>query len=114
MPELLHFHALCHRPSLHKTTFVIERAAYRIRRVGQAQAIAVTGPGDSGKTRLLLRFIKEYEGKYHIILWIDAQTEGTVRSSHDRCCRALSLPVDGTSADAPPYFAARMLKFHNH
>lgn len=65
------------------------------------RVIAVTGSGGTGKTQLVLRFVEEHEEEYDIILWIDAQTEETTRSSYERCCRALDLPVDDSPADAP-------------
>ena len=72
-----------------------------------AHAVTVTGLGGMGKTQLVLRYIKRYEEDYDTILWLDARSDETVRSSFERCCRALLLPVDtsagqGLVQDAPP------------
>lgn len=69
--------------------------------VGLEHAVAVTGPGGTGKTQLVLRFIEEHEEKYDVILWVDAENERAARSSYERCCRALCLPVGDSTAEGP-------------
>ena len=71
-----------------------------------AYAVAVTGLGGTGKTQLVLHYVEEHEDEYSTILWIDARSEETARSSFVRCCRALGLPCDagtgeGKLQDAP-------------
>jgi hypothetical protein len=48
---------------------------------GLAHAIAVIGLGDTGKTRLVLRYVEEHEGNYDTVFWIDLRkgmaTSGT-------------------------------------
>ena len=67
----------------------------------------MTGLGGTGKTQLVLRYIEEHEEEYSAILWIDARSEETARSSYERCRRALRLPVEasaraGSLQEAPP------------
>jgi tetratricopeptide (TPR) repeat protein len=66
---------------------------------GLAHAVAVTGLGGTGKTQLVLRYIEEHEKDYDTILWIDVRSEETARSSYERCCRALGLPVEAPLSD---------------
>jgi hypothetical protein len=47
-----------------------------------------------GKTQLVLHYI---EKRYNTIFWIDVRSEETARSSYERCCRVLGLPVDPSS-----------------
>lgn len=65
-----------------------------------AHAVAVTGPGGTGKTQLVLRFIEENARDYDLVLWIDVQSEEAVRSSFERCCHALCLPFDSSATHA--------------
>jgi Cdc6-like AAA superfamily ATPase len=62
-----------------------------------AHAAAVTGLGGTGKTQLVLNFIEQHKQEYYGILWIDARSEETIRSSFVRCCRTLNLPVEAAS-----------------
>jgi predicted ATP-dependent serine protease len=66
---------------------------------GLKQAVAVIGLGGTGKTQLVLRYIEEHEKDYDTVLWIDVRSEETTRSSYERCCRALGLPVEATLND---------------
>ena len=80
------------RPSLS------EELAQKLRKPYQghafAHAVAVTGLGGTGKTRLVLHHLQEHGKEYHTILWIDGRSEETARSSYGRCCRALGLPCN--------------------
>ncbi|KAK3614148.1 hypothetical protein LTR56_027445 [Elasticomyces elasticus] len=62
-----------------------------------AHAVTVTGLGGTGKTQLVLRYIEEHDEEYDCILWIDARSKETARSSFERCCRAIRLPVEQAS-----------------
>jgi tetratricopeptide (TPR) repeat protein len=64
-----------------------------------AHAVAVIGLGGTGKTQLVLRYIHQHQEEYDTVLWVDAQSVETVRSSFERCCRALGLPVEATLGD---------------
>jgi tetratricopeptide (TPR) repeat protein len=66
---------------------------------GLAHAAAVIGLGGTGKTQLVLHYIEEHEVEYDTVLWIDARTEETARSSYERCRRVLNLPVEATPHD---------------
>lgn len=68
---------------------------------GLAHAIAVIGLGGTGKTQLVLRYIEEHEKDYNTVLWIDVRSEETARSSYERCCRELGLPVEDAAGDGP-------------
>jgi hypothetical protein len=61
---------------------------------GLAHAVALVGLGGMGKTQLVLHYI---EKRYNTIFWIDVRSEETARSSYERCCRVLGLPVDPSS-----------------
>lgn len=63
---------------------------------GLGHAVAVTGLGGTGKTQLVLRYHEEHEKEYDTVLWIDVRSEETTRSSYERCCRELGLPVEAT------------------
>ena len=54
----------------------------------------MVGLGGTGKTQLVLRYIEEHEEEYNSVLWIDVRSKGTTRSSYERCCRELGLPVE--------------------
>ncbi|KAK4950146.1 hypothetical protein LTR10_011123 [Elasticomyces elasticus] len=62
-----------------------------------AHAVTVTSLGGTGKTQLVLRYIEEHENDYDCILWIDARSEETARSSFERCCRDIGLSVEQAS-----------------
>jgi ABC-type phosphate/phosphonate transport system ATPase subunit len=64
---------------------------------GLAHAVAIVGLGGAGKTQLVLHYIERHEAEYGTILWIDARTKETARSSYERCCRMLGLPVEISS-----------------
>jgi hypothetical protein len=66
-----------------------------------AHAVAVIGLGGTGKTQLVLRYIQRHQEQYDTVLWLDVQSVETVRSSFERCCRALGLPVEATLSDGP-------------
>lgn len=61
---------------------------------GIGHAVAVTGLVGTGKTQLVLHHIKEHEGDYHTILWVDGRSEETARWSFVRCCHDLGLPCE--------------------
>ena len=61
---------------------------------GLAHAVAVIGLGGTGKTQLVLRYIEEHEDEYNSVLWVDVRSKETTRSSYERCCRELGLPVE--------------------
>jgi tetratricopeptide (TPR) repeat protein len=61
-----------------------------------SHALAIHGLGGTGKTQLALKYVEDHKDKYNPILWIDAQDEGTVRSSFERCVSDLQLSVDRT------------------
>ena len=66
-----------------------------------AHAVVVIGSGDTGEARLVLRYIHKHQEEYDTVLWLDAQSVETARSSFERCCRALGLPVETTLGDVP-------------
>jgi GTPase SAR1 family protein len=68
---------------------------------GLAHAVAVIGLGGTGKTQLVLRYIEEHEEDYDTVFWIDVRSEETARSSYERCCRELGLPVEAAICDGP-------------
>ena len=68
---------------------------------GLAYAITVIGLGGTGKTQLVLHYIEGHEEEYDTILWIDVRSEETARSSYERCCRALCLPIEAPTVDVP-------------
>jgi tetratricopeptide (TPR) repeat protein len=70
-------------------------------RTGLAYAVAVVGLGGTGKTQLVLRYIEEHQEDYDTVLWIDVRSEETARSSYERCCRELGLPVEDAAGDGP-------------
>jgi len=53
--------------------------------------VVINGLGGTGKTELALQYAKVYKYRYEVILWIDARTEATIRSSFWRCARDLNL-----------------------
>jgi tetratricopeptide (TPR) repeat protein len=64
-----------------------------------AHAVAVIGLGGIGKTQLVLRYIEQYGEEYDVVLWIDVRSKETVRSSYERCCRILGLPIEASTGD---------------
>ncbi|CAK7237004.1 hypothetical protein SBRCBS47491_009829 [Sporothrix bragantina] len=54
-------------------------------------AVAIIGMAGTGKSQLALNFAETHKEQYNPILWIDATSEETVRSSFQRCARALQL-----------------------
>jgi hypothetical protein len=66
---------------------------------GLAYAAAVTGLGGTGKTQLVLRYVEEHEEEYDTILWLEVRNAETTRSSYERCCRTLGLPVEAPAGD---------------
>nr|POE53442.1 nephrocystin-3 [Quercus suber] len=62
-----------------------------------AHAVALTGLGGTGKTQLVLRYLEKHEHEYDTILWLDARSLETVRSSFERCRHALGLSENGAS-----------------
>ena len=63
--------------------------------------------GGTGKIQPVRRCIETHQGDNDTILWLDARTEETGRSSFERCCHALILPVKASAdqslvQDAPP------------
>ena len=81
------------------------------------QAVAVKGLGGTGKTQLVLRYIQEHDEEYKTVLWLDVRSEETARSSYERCCRALCLPVEVSTANRSlqdvPYVQSVLLLLQN-
>ncbi|KAH7111469.1 P-loop containing nucleoside triphosphate hydrolase protein [Dactylonectria estremocensis] len=63
-----------------------------------AHAVAIYGLGGAGKTQLALRYVEKHKLRYDTILWIDAKSEATIRSSFQRCARDLKLLTETYSA----------------
>jgi tetratricopeptide (TPR) repeat protein len=82
------------RPELSKE---LEEKLSKTQGTGLAHAAAVVGLGGTGKTQLVLHHIEEHEAEYDAILWIDVRTEETARSSFERCCRVIGLPVEASA-----------------
>lgn len=80
-----------HRPDLSKE---LDEKLARQRRNASSRAVAVIGLGGTGKTQLVLHYIEEHDAEYDPILWIDVRDKEVARSSFERCCRALGLPVE--------------------
>jgi hypothetical protein len=57
------------------------------------QGVAVTGVGGAGKTQLVLEYVEKHNWKYDTILWWNAESEETLRSSITECCAELRLSV---------------------
>lgn len=53
--------------------------------------VVMVGLGGTGKTQLATRYAQRHQGRYDYILWIDARSEGAIRSSFHRCARALNV-----------------------
>jgi tetratricopeptide (TPR) repeat protein len=70
-------------------------------RTASPRAVAVIGLGGTGKTQLVLNYIEQHEAEYDTVLWIDVREKETARASFERCCRALSLPVEPSPEDQP-------------
>ncbi|KAK4892081.1 hypothetical protein LTR27_009431 [Elasticomyces elasticus] len=58
---------------------------------GLAHAVVITGHGGSGKSQLAHRLIESDSSIYDPVLWIDAQSVESIRSSFERCRRALGI-----------------------
>ena len=56
-----------------------------------AHAVTVTGLAGTGKTQLVLNYVEMHGETYDTVLWLDARSEETLRSSFERCCYALDL-----------------------
>jgi hypothetical protein len=70
---------------------------------GLAHGATVFGLGGTGKTQLVLRYIETHMTLYDSVLWLDVHSQETARSSFERCCRQLRLPIDRrTEARALP------------
>jgi hypothetical protein len=61
---------------------------------GLANGATVFGLGGTGKTQLVLRYIETHKALYESVLWLDVHSQETTKSSFERCCRQLGLPVD--------------------
>jgi hypothetical protein len=61
---------------------------------GLAHGATVFGLGGMGKTQLVLRYIEAHKTLYDRVLWLDVHSQETTRSSFERCCRQLGLPID--------------------
>lgn len=55
-------------------------------------AVTLHGLGGAGKSQLALKYAESNTDRYNPILWIDATSEQTVRSSFTRCATNLGLP----------------------
>jgi hypothetical protein len=76
---------------------LIRKLEKPFRGAGLAHGVTIIGLGGTGKTQLVLHYIESNETKYDAVFWIDAQSEETARSSFERCCRQLSLPIQGSA-----------------
>ncbi|RYP01145.1 hypothetical protein DL765_010878 [Monosporascus sp. GIB2] len=68
-----------------------------------AHAVAIHGLGGTGKTQLALRYAESHKRRYDTILWIDARSEATIRSSFQRCAQALDLSTVAASTITDPW-----------
>ncbi|OQN95828.1 hypothetical protein B0A48_18113 [Cryoendolithus antarcticus] len=55
-------------------------------------AAAITSAGAMGKTQLALNFAEKHRDDYDTVLWIDASSAASVKTSFSRCCQALDMP----------------------
>ncbi|KAJ5899177.1 hypothetical protein N7495_003921 [Penicillium taxi] len=55
-------------------------------------AVTLHGLGGAGKSQLALKYAESHADEYNPVLWIDATSEETVRSSFIRCVMKLGLP----------------------
>jgi GTPase SAR1 family protein len=90
-------------PTYTERPHLIEELRVKLERrhggAGLAYAAAVTGPGGTGKTQLVLRYIEEHKDEHDTILWLDVRSAETTRSSYERCCRTLGLPFEAPVSD---------------
>jgi tetratricopeptide (TPR) repeat protein len=64
-------------------------------------ALVIYGLGGAGKTQVTLRFVEDHYDEYCPILWVDAKSPETVRSSFERCADTLQLNVGKISQRGP-------------
>ena len=64
---------------------------------GVPRILILHGLGGIGKTQLALKFVEDHKKDFSPILWIDADSQDSVRASFERCARALGLEIDKTS-----------------
>jgi hypothetical protein len=60
---------------------------------GLAHGVTVFGLSGMGKTQLVLQYIETHKTLYESVLWLDVHSQETTRSSFERCCRKLGLPI---------------------
>ena len=72
-------------------TELMDKLGRRYSNKNSTTVVAVTGYGGSGKSQLVLHHIDTHKDEYSPILWIDAQSADSIRSSLERCCRALDI-----------------------
>lgn len=60
--------------------------------------VVVYGMGGTGKTQLVLEWVKAHAADYDLSLWIDATSPETTRASFERCARTMDIKVDPGTA----------------
>ncbi|KAJ5902856.1 hypothetical protein N7495_003384 [Penicillium taxi] len=63
-------------------------------------AVTLHGLGGAGKSQLALKYAESHTDRYNPVLWIDAISEETVRSSFIRCVTNLGLPDEKGNNDS--------------
>jgi NB-ARC domain len=61
---------------------------------GVPRILVLFGLGGIGKTQLALHFVEEHQSDFTTILWIDGNSQETIRASFERCASDLGLSVD--------------------
>ena len=61
---------------------------------GVPRILILHGLGGIGKTQLALKFVEEHKADFSPILWIDAESQDTLRASFERCASDLGLSVN--------------------
>lgn len=73
-------------------------------------AVAIHGLGGTGKSQLALKYAEDHKHCYDPVLWIDATSADTVRSSFERCATELKLFVDRSETNASSLIDSRALQ----
>ena len=63
---------------------------------GVPRILILHGLGGIGKTQLALKFVEEHRADFSPILWIDAESQDTLRASFERCASDLGLSINRT------------------
>lgn len=59
--------------------------------------LVIHGRGGIGKTQLALKYVEGHKGEFSPILWIDAESQDTIRASFERCASHLGVSINRTS-----------------